>query len=167
MTYIKTIDKLPEGVALDLNSTGMVILLCLIPVTSWLSDHIGRKPLIIAGTAILTFGTVPIFHLLHSTDTLTIFMGELGFIFAIALITGGIVAANVELMPKAIRCTGLAFAYNTSIGFFGGTTPMVAAWLIHSTGDPISPAYWVAGAGAVSLLTVLFLIPETKDRSLD
>ncbi|MFB3115779.1 MAG: MFS transporter, partial [Nitrospirales bacterium] len=63
--------------------------------------------------------------------------------------------------------TGLAFAYNASIGFFGGTTPMISAWLINSTGDPISPAYWVAGAGAVSLLTVLFLIPETRDGSLD
>ena len=121
----------------------------------------------IAGFAILTFGAFPLFHLLHSTSPLTIFIGELGFVFAIALITGGLVAANVELIPNAIRCTGLAFAYNASIGFFGGTTPMISAWLISSTGNPVSPAYWIAGAAAVSLLTVLFLIPETKDRSLD
>jgi MHS family proline/betaine transporter-like MFS transporter len=94
-------------------------------------------------------------------------MGEFGFVLAIALMSGGIVAANVELIPSAVRCTGLAFAYNASIGFFGGTTPLISAWLINSTGDPISPAYWVAGAGAVSLLTVIFLIPETKDSSLE
>ena len=167
VTYIKTIDKLPEGVALDLNSISMVLLLILIPFTSWLSDKIGRKPLMIMGSAILTFAAIPLFHLLHATDPLTIFMGEFGFVLAIALIIGGLVAANVELMPSAIRCTGLAFAYNASIGFFGGTTPMVSAWLISSTGDPISPAYWVAGANAVSLLTVLFLIPESKDMPLD
>lgn len=167
VTYIKTIDKMPEGVALNLNSLNMVILLCLIPLTSWWSDKIGRKPLMIMGTAILAFGSVPLFHLLHSTDTFTIFLGELGFVFAVALVTGGIVAANVELIPRAIRCTGLAFAYNASIGFFGGTTPVISAWLISSTSDPISPAYWIAAAGTVSLLTVVFLIPETKDRSLD
>lgn len=167
VTYIKTIDNMPAGVALNLNSLNMVILLCLIPLTSWWSDKIGRKPLMIMGTAILAFGSVPLFHLMHSTDALAIFLGELGFVFAVALVTGGIVAANVELIPRAIRCTGLAFAYNASIGFFGGTTPMISAWLINSTADPVSPAYWVAAAGAVSLLTVLFLIPETKDRSLN
>lgn len=167
VTYIKNIDKLSRSVALDLNSFSMVLLLCLIPVASWLSDRVGRKPMIIAGAAILTFGAFPLFHLLHSTEPLTIFIGEFGFVLSVALFSGGIVAANVELIPRAIRCTGLAFAYNVSIGFFGGTTPMISAWLIKSTGDPISPAYWVAGAGAISLLTVLFLTPETKDRSLD
>ena len=54
-------------------------------------------------------------------------MGEIGFVLAIALFSGGVVAANVELMPSAVRCTGLAFAYNASIGFFGGTTPMISA----------------------------------------
>ncbi len=167
VTYIKGIDNLPESVALDLNTTSMVILLILIPMTSWLSDRFGRKPLMIMGSLILTFGAIPLFHLLHSTDTLTIFVGELGFVFAIALFTGGVVAANVELIPNAVRCTGLAFAYNASIGFFGGTTPMISAWLISSTSNPISPAYWVTGTSAISLLTIIFLIPETKDRSLD
>lgn len=166
VTYIKNIDKLSESVALDLNTTSMVILLVLIPLSSWLSDRFGRKPLMISGLVILTFGAVPLFHLLHSTDTLTIFMAELGFVFAIALFAGGLVVANVELIPNAVRCTGLAFAYNASIGFFGGTTPMISTWLISSTGNPIAPAYWVAGSAAVSLLTVIFLIPESKDVSL-
>lgn len=166
VTYIKNVDKLTESVALDLNTLSMMILLLLIPISSWLSDRFGRKPLMILGSAILTFGAIPLFHLLHSTDPLTIFMGEFGFVFAIALIAGGVVAANVELIPNAVRCTGLAFAYNASIGIFGGTTPMISAWLIISTGDPIAPAYWVSGTAAISLLTVIFLIPETKDRPL-
>lgn len=167
VTYIHSIDKLPESVALELNTISMVILLALVPLASWLSDLIGRKPVLIMGAALMTFGAVPLFHLLHSTEPLTIFMGELGFVIAIALATGGIVAANVELIPAAIRCTGLAFAYNAAIGFFGGTTPMISAWLISYTGNPIAPAYWVAGAGAVTLITAIVLIPETKERPLN
>lgn len=166
VTYIKTIDKLSESIALNLNTLNMALLLALLPLAAWLSDRFGRKPLMILGSALLTFGAIPIFHMLHTTDPLTIFLGEFGFVVAIAILAGGLVATNVELMPAAIRCTGLAFAYIASIRFFGGTTPMIVAWLIHSTGNPISPAYWVAAAAAVSLLTVLFLIPETQDRSL-
>lgn len=166
VTYITTIDKLPESIALNLNTLSMVILLALLPASAWLSDRFGRKPLIVLGSALLTFGAIPIFHLLHTTDPAVIFLGELSFVIAIAIMAGGLVATNVELMPAAIRCTGLAFAYNASIGFFGGTTPMIVAWLIHTTGDPISPAYWVAAAGLISLLTAVFLIPETRDRTL-
>ena len=166
VTYIKTIDKLPESIALNLNTLSMVILLALLPASAWLSDRFGRKPLIVLGSALLTFGAIPIFHLLHTTDPVVIFLGELSFVIAIAIMAGGLVATNVELMPAAIRCTGLAFAYNASIGFFGGTTPMIVAWLIHTTGDPMSPAYWVAAAGLISLLTAVFLIPETRDRTL-
>ena len=166
VTYIKTIDKLPESIALNLNTLSMVILLALLPASAWLSDRFGRKPLIVLGSALLTFGAIPIFHLLHTTDPTVIFLGELSFVIAIAIMAGGLVGTNVELMPAAIRCTGLAFAYNASIGFFGGTTPMIVAWLIHTTGDPISPAYWVAAAGLISLLTAVFLIPETRDRTL-
>ena len=166
VTYIKTIDKLPESIALNLNTLSMAILLALLPASAWLSDRVGRKPLIVLGSALLTFGAIPIFHLLHTTDPTVIFLGELSFVIAIAIMAGGLVGTNVELMPAAIRCTGLAFAYNASIGFFGGTTPMIVAWLIHTTGDPISPAYWVAAAGLISLLTAVFLIPETRDRTL-
>ena len=161
VTYIKEIDKLPEGIAFNLNTESMALLLIILPAAAWLSDRFGRKPLLIAGSALLTFGAIPLFHLLHTTDPLTIFLGEVGFVIAIGLITGGIVAANVELIPPAVRCTGLAFAYNASIGWFGGTTPMIAAWLIATTGDPIMPAYWVAAAGAITLFTAMFLVRET------
>ena len=37
---------------------------------------------------------------------------------------------------------------------------------ITATGDPIAPAYWIAAAGAVSLVTNLFLIRETRFEPL-
>ncbi len=166
VTYIKEIDKLPESVALDLNTASMVLLLVLLPISAWLSDRFGRKPLMIIGNSLLTFGSIGFFHLMHSTNQATIFCGELGFVASIGIMTGGVVAANVELMPSAIRCTGLAFAYNASVGFFGGTTPLTAALLISTTGDPISPAWWVSAAGAVSLVTSIFFVHETRFKSL-
>jgi len=167
VTYIKQIDSLPERVALNLNTLSMALLLMILPAAAWLADRLGRKPLLICGGAILAFGSVPFFQLMHTTDPGTIFLGEVGFVVAVGILSGGIVAANVELMPAAVRCTGLAFAYNASIGWFGGTTPMIAAWLIVESGNPIMPAYWVAAAGGVTLLTAIFLVPETRFTSLE
>jgi MFS transporter, MHS family, proline/betaine transporter len=165
VTYIKTIDKLPASIAFDLNTEAMALLLVILPIAAWLSDRFGRKPLLIAGGAIIAFGAIPLFELIHSTDPATIFLGEVGFVIGTGLLGGGLVA-NVKLIPKPVRCTGLAFSYNASVGYFGGTTPMIAAWLIATTSNPITPAYWVAGAGLVTLLTAIFFVRETAFEPL-
>jgi MHS family proline/betaine transporter-like MFS transporter len=153
-------------VGLNLNTLSMAALLLILPVTAALSDRFGRKPLVILGAASLAFGAIPLFHLLHHSDPAMILMGELGFVLGLGLLAGGLAAANVEMMPAPIRCTGLAFAYNASIGWFGGTTPLIAAWLIVQTADPIAPGYWVAAAGSVSLLAALLLMRETRFSEL-
>ncbi|MGD8695909.1 MAG: MFS transporter, partial [Gammaproteobacteria bacterium] len=142
VTYIKNVDGLDESMGLNLNTLSMAALLLILPVTAALSDRFGRKPLVILGAASLAFGAIPLFHLLHHSDPAMILMGELGFVLGLGLLAGGLAAANVEMMPAPIRCTGLAFAYNASIGWFGGTTPLIAAWLIVETADPIAPGYW-------------------------
>jgi len=162
VTYIRDIDRLDESVALDLNTLAMAVLLLVLPVTAALADKFGRKPMIVAGCTILMLGAVPFFWLMHHTDPVTIFFGELGFVLGVGVLGGGLAAANVELIPEPVCCTGLALAYNASVGWFGGTTPLIATWLITQTGDPLSPAYWVAAAACVSLLASIFLIRETR-----
>ncbi len=169
VTYIRDIDRLDESVALDLNTLAMAVLLLVLPVTAALADRIGRKPMVVGGCALLMFGAVPFFWLMHHTDPALIFLGELGFVLGVGVMGGGLAAANVELIPAPVRCTGLSLAYNASVGWFGGTTPQIATWLIAQTGDPISPAYWVALASAVSLLAAILMRetrPETKGEPL-
>jgi len=167
VTYIRKIDQLPERIALDLNTGATAALLLVYPLAAWLSDRYGRKPLIIAGSGILTFAAIPLFHLAHSVHPATIALGEIGFVVGNGILIGGLVATYAELIPRAVRCTGVAFAYNMAMAVFGGTAPLVAAWLITETGDPIAPAYWVTIASAISLLTAIFLTPETRHRALD
>ncbi len=165
VTYIKVVDNLPGQVAFNLNTLSMSLLLVLLPAGAWLADRFGRRPLLITGGTLLTLGSIPLFHLIHTTEPVVIFMGEVGFAIAIGLMAGGVVTTSVELIPTAVRCTGLAFAYNASIGWFGGTTPLIAAWLIALTGNPITPAYWITFAAAITLITAIFLIPETSRES--
>lgn len=166
VTYLKEIDGLEARVAFDVNTTAMALLLVMIPAAALLADRIGRRPLLIAGAGFFAFGAVPLYHLIHGSDPGLILLGEVGLALGVALLNGGLVAANVELMPKAVRCTGLAFSYNAAIGLFGGTTPMVVAWLIAVTADPVAPGWYVAGAGVLSLIAALFLVRETRHERL-
>lgn len=162
VTYIRDVDQLSESLALDLNTLSMAALLLVLPIAAKFADRVGRKPLVVAGCAMLTSGAVPFFWLMHHHDAALIFLGELGFVIAVGTLAGGLAAANVEMIPEPIRCTGLSLAYNTSVGWFGGTTPLIATWLIVQSGDPISPAYWVMVAGCLSLFAAILFMPETK-----
>jgi MHS family proline/betaine transporter-like MFS transporter len=166
VTFFHEINGVSQSTALNINTVSMVVLLVVLPLAAWASDRFGRRPLLIIGTALLVFGSVPFFGLMHSASIEQMIAGELGFVLGVGLMGGGLAGANVELVPHQVRCTGLAFAYNASVGWFGGTTPLIATWLIASTGNPVSPGWWVAAAGAVSLFTALFLVSETHYTEL-
>jgi MFS transporter, MHS family, proline/betaine transporter len=38
-----------------------------------------------------------------------------------------------------VRYTGFAFSFNTANALLGGTIPLLATWLIHSTGSTLAP----------------------------
>ena len=167
LTYLKGSGRLSESDAFQLNTVSMVLLLCLMPLSAWLSDWVGRKPVLLASLLTLTMGTLPLFYLILHGTTTEIILGELSFALILGFSTGAIAATNVELIPSMVRCTGLAFAYNASIGLFGGSTPMINAWLIRSTESPMAPAFWGTITALVSLLTLALWVRETRFRSLD
>ncbi len=68
------------------------------PLGGLVFGRIGRRPLVIFGAALMTFGAIPLFHLIHTTDPATIFLGEIGFVVALGLLSGGVVPAMVSLL---------------------------------------------------------------------
>jgi MHS family proline/betaine transporter-like MFS transporter len=160
VSYIRNIDHLTESVALELNTISMSTLLLLLPVVAWMSDRWGSRGILTLANTLLVLLSYPLFQLIHSSDPDLILMGELGFAVLVALGTGGILVLNASLIPAPVRCTGLGFAYNASMGLFGGTTPLIAAWLIKVTDNPLAPAYWLLTAAIVSLLTLLLWVPK-------
>jgi MHS family proline/betaine transporter-like MFS transporter len=70
-----------------------------------------------------------------------------------------------ELAPWRVRCTVLSVAYNVGIALLGGTTPLVAAWLVSRTGVALAPAVYVAAAAALSFAAAM-LLPKTLPHRL-
>lgn len=162
VTYMKEIDKLAGDIAFDLNTAAMALLLLVMPLSAWLSDRMGRKPLMLVGMGGVALGAVPCFMLMHSTDPMSIFAGEAILAVLVGIYSGPIAAANVEQLPRDVRCTGSAVSYNLAVGLFGGTTPMIAAWLIRATGNEIAPAYYLLAFALVSFIAAFTYVEKAK-----
>ena len=115
--YIQIEAGQSQDFAAALNTRVMALLLLFYPIMAWVSDRVSRRPLLITGSLLLTLSGIPIFMLLNSGNAVLISRGEILLMFSLALLAGAKNPANVELMPKAIRCTGLALAFNIAEGF--------------------------------------------------
>ena len=167
VTYIHTVGHHSETYSLELNTQVMGQLLIFYPICAWISDRIGRRAMLITGAALLCLGSVPVFHLLQSDSSALIERGEFFLMITVAILAGGKNPANVELLPIAVRCTGLALAFNIAEGYFGGTTPLIASWLVNTSGNPGLPALWLSLSSAITLITALWFTPETYRLKLD
>jgi MFS transporter, MHS family, proline/betaine transporter len=163
VTYIRNIDHFTESVALELNTLSMGVLLVALPLAAWAADRIGHRRMVAYSFVLLVALAIPLFSAIHSNLPEQVLIAEMIFAVLVAFTSGGMVALNVQLLPDSIRCTGLALAYNIAHGLFGGTTPLIAAWLLKTSDNPIAPAYWLVGALALSTLTMLLWI---RDRHL-
>jgi MFS transporter, MHS family, proline/betaine transporter len=156
VSWLQTADGIAPSRALEINSLSMVIILPVTIAAGWLSDRIGRKPLMLVTSAGGLIGALPLFWLLNHPSALLAQLGQLGFVFLVGIYYAALPATLVEAAPASVRCTAVALGYNLCYGLFGGLSPLAATWLVQRTGDEIAPAFLIMAAAAVTLATVLF-----------
>ena len=101
----------------------------------------------------------PLFLWIDTGSFLSAVIAGLVFAVLISMIQGPMPAVLAEAFPADVRNTGIGIAYNAVLGLLGGTAPMVCTWLIHSTGDLASPAYYLIGLAVISFLALVTLPP--------
>ena len=142
------------------------------PFMGLLSDRIGRKTALIISTAGLLLAPYPCFlWLQHEPNVGQLAIVELVFGFIFAIGGGPFSAALAELFPVGARATGMAIAYNLGVALFGGLAPLIVAWLISRTHDPLAPVYYVAACTTISLIAALAFpsrkqLEERSDRAI-
>ncbi len=133
----------------------------------WLSDRLGRRPLMIwPNLAFLIFILPGFFWIIqaHSAAVLIIGTTILGFIANLG--GGAFYAAVAESLPKRIRGSTFAIVYACSIALFGGTTQLVITWLIHATGSPMAPAWYMFGATCVGQVAMMLILESAPAKVL-
>jgi MHS family alpha-ketoglutarate permease-like MFS transporter len=134
------------------------------PLFGLLSDHIGRKPLLIGFGILGSMLTVPLLSGLSKATT-----APVAFILIMAglLIVSGYTSINAivkaELYPSSIRTLGVGLPYGVTTAIFGGTAEYIALWFKNRGNE--SYFYWYVSFCILVSLVVYLTMQDTKTTS--
>jgi MHS family proline/betaine transporter-like MFS transporter len=163
-TYISVFLKLPVQTGFSLTALTLIVFIISLPVFGILADKFGRKPLmLISGGCIIVLG-YPLFTVLAKTTSfapMALVVALMAVFFSMLIAPATVLMS--ELYPAKVRVTGFSIPYQAASACFAGTAAMVATGLINMTGNVMAMPMYLCGTMVVSVATIIFLIPETKD----
>jgi metabolite-proton symporter len=130
-----------------------------LPLSGALSDRIGRRPILITFTLLALVTAYPAMSWLVAEPSFARLLGvELWLSFIYGCWNGAMVPFLTEIMPAEVRTAGFSLAYSLATAIFGGFTPMIATWLIHTTGNKAMPGAWLSFAALCGLLATVITL---------
>ncbi len=165
-THLKENVDTGSTVAAVTNSLVVVVVCALVPFLGRISDSIGRRKVLIMGTAGLIVLAVPAFATLSSGSTTAAVIGQLMLALPFACVAAVVSTVMCELFPTSVRYSGASVGYNIAYAVFGGTAPFVGQFLVDET-DSLSAPGWYVAVLALLVLPVALTFPETYRRRLD
>jgi MFS family permease len=160
-TTLHMSDQAAYGASVANGAAGIVFTL----LGGWLSDHVGRKPAMIAPLAAYLVATYPVFWLIvRNHDAATLWTGTAVISALSSMSTGAALIWLSEALRKEIRSTGVGAVYAVTVATFGGITQPLIAWLIHTTHEPLSPAFYLMATTLVGLAAMVAMTETAPGR---
>ncbi len=170
--YLQTVSKLDTLTSSFIVGIGLVIGTPSLVLFGWLSDSIGRKPVILGGFLLAAVTYYPLYTWLGSvTQSGSVNMPIAILIVAIlvcyvGMVYGPIGAFLAEFFPSRIRYTAVSMPYMIGNGWGGGLVPFITTAAYQSTGSLGYALIYPIAVPAVCLVLSLFLMPETRQMSI-
>lgn len=131
----------------------------------WMSDHVGRKRMLVGACIGFILLSVPAFLLFDTRSFIWIVVAELVLCMLLTANDGTLATFLSESFPTNVRYTGFALSMNLANAIFGGTAALASTWLIGATGLEIAPALYLI-AIAIGALVAMLLAHEHSHRDL-
>ncbi|MCF5705234.1 MFS transporter [Pseudomonas syringae] len=164
-TFLIQVGKLDSTSALVSNAIAVIVLSALLPLGGLLSDRYGRKRVLSFGAVWIALSAYPAMHMAASGTFAGAVSGQILLAIGLGIYGAPSFVAAAEFFPTSFRATGHAISYQTSVAMFGGTCPLIAAYLSQTFDSPLAPAFYVTAIAILCLITTQF-VPETRDVNL-
>ena len=138
----------------------------------WLSDHIGRKPVILGGMLLAAITYYPLYLWLGTVTQ----PGNINYPIAVfiifilvcyvGMVYGPVGAFLAEFFPGRIRYTSVSVPYHIGNGWGGGLVPFITSAAFAATGSIGYALIYPIVVPAVCFVLALFLMPETRKISI-
>jgi metabolite-proton symporter len=119
-----------------------------------LGDKLGRVRTFQIGYALMVLWAVPMWFLIDSRDVTLFFVAAVGLTIALGLSYGPQAALYAEMFPAKVRYSGVSIGYALGAILGGAFAPMIAQWIIGTTGQSWRIGVYIAVLSAISLITV-------------
>lgn len=160
-TYLATQTDLSLGAALTVQSVALAVYTVVVPLSAMASDRMGRRPILLASSALFLVLSIPAFLLIQTGSFVLIILASCLLTGLVGLFAGPAPTALAEMFETRVRYSALGIGYAASVALFGGTAPFVATALIAALGTPLAPAFYLTAGAAVSLVVLLAVVRET------
>ena len=138
----------------------------------WLSDQVGRKPVILGGMLLAAITYYPLYLWLGTVTQ----PGNINYPIAIfiifilvcyvGMVYGPVGAFLAEFFPGRIRYTSVSVPYHIGNGWGGGLVPFITSAAFAATGSIGYALIYPIAVPAVCFVLALFLMPETRKISI-
>lgn len=158
VTYAMDTLHLPARTSFGVGVVNGVTALLFPILGGWLSDRIGRRPVMIPAALISLAATLPASWMMIAHPSPWVLYASMAAIMApAATVSGTMIVALTESFPARMRCLAIGLTYACAIAVFGGTTQFMVGWLVHALHAPLAPAYYRMAATAVGIIAYFCL----------
>jgi len=170
--YLQTVAKVDTLTTAYIVGAGLIIGTPTLILFGWLSDIIGRKPVILGGFLLAAVTYYPLYVWLGSATQ----PGHINYPIAVLIVAilvayvgmvyGPIGAFLAEYFPARIRYTAVSMPYMIGNGWGGGLVPFITTAAFTATGSLAYALIYPIAVPAICFVLGLFLMPETKQMKI-
>jgi MFS family permease len=174
--FLKTSVKLPSQLVDQLSVYATIALLPLTILAGWVSDKVGRKPVVVSGLILGSALILPAFHLLQEigqrasqvsiNSTISITLILIGLSAILALVVGPQTALLAELFPARTRNSAATLPHNLAAGWIGGLLPLIVTWLNQQWVSNVAGLWYPTIFLASGAVVAMRYLPETNKIKL-